>query len=335
VRNDPGAAVNLFERAVALTGPGELDLALETELCDALFFVGRGADALRRADALAAGAAAAGDRVAELCGRVKGGIFRISLEPEGATDQLAAVVEQALPVFQAAGDDVALCIAYSAVGWVGWMRGEMDRGLEAWERAAAHARHAGLASDFLEWRAAHRYYGTTTVSDLLAWLEKQPRAGRDYWLRTNRVRAQAMLVRFNEARAILADVRAELAARRSGLQLAWTNGFHSVDVGLLAGDPAAAAQVGAEGFRLFEQLGEHVLMPSVAGKVAQALYALDRLDEAETWAGRAAELGASADAYAQMLWRQVSAKLHARRGEHGEAELLARGGRRLREDRHA
>jgi len=227
-------------------------------------------------------------------------------------------------VFQAAGDDVALCIAYSAVGWVGWMRGEMDRGLEAWERAAAHARHAGLASDFLEWRAAHRYYGTTTVSDLLAWLEKQPRAGRDYWLRTNRVRAQAMLGRFDEARAILADVRAELAARRSGLQLAWTNGFHCVDVGLLAGDPAAAAQVGAEGFRLFEQLGEHVLMPSVAGKVAQALYALDRLDEAETWAGRAAELGASADAYAQMLWRQVSAKLHARRGEHGEAELLAR-----------
>jgi hypothetical protein len=33
--------------------------------------------------------------------------------------------------------------------------------------------------------------------------------------------------------------------------------------------------------------------------------ALDRLEEADAWAGRAAELGASDDAITQMLWRQV------------------------------
>ena len=38
----------------------------------------------------------------------------------------------------------------------------------------------------------------------------------------------------------------------------------------------------------------------------------------------AAELGASDDALTQMLWRQVRAKVLARRGEHAEAELLAR-----------
>jgi tetratricopeptide (TPR) repeat protein len=62
----------------------------------------------------------------------------------------------------------------------------------------------------------------------------------------------------------------------------------------------------------------------VAGRVAQSLYALDRLDEADAWAGRAEKLGASDDEYTEMLWRQVRAKLHARRGEHAEGERLAR-----------
>ena len=65
-------------------------------------------------------------------------------------------------------------------------------------------------------------------------------------------------------------------------------------------------------------------LSTAAGWPAQALYALDRLDEADTWAGRAAELGASDDAATQMLSRQVRAKVLGRRGEHGEAERLAR-----------
>jgi hypothetical protein len=51
---------------------------------------------------------------------------------------------------------------------------------------------------------------------------------------------------------------------------------------------------------------------------------LDRLDEADAWAGRAAELGGSEDAFTQMFWRQVRAKVRARGGEHAEAERLAR-----------
>jgi tetratricopeptide (TPR) repeat protein len=35
------------------------------------------------------------------------------------------------------------------------------------------------------------------------------------------------------------------------------------------------------------------------------------------------ELGASDDAFTQMLWRQAKAKVLARRGEHAEAERLA------------
>ena len=92
----------------------------------------------------------------------------------------------------------------------------------------------------------------------------------------------------------------------------------------MAGDPAAAAELGAEGCRLLEALGERAFLSTAAGTLAQALYALDRLGEAETWATRAAELGAADDVPTQMLWRQVKAQVLARRGDHAEAERLAR-----------
>jgi class 3 adenylate cyclase len=61
-----------------------------------------------------------------------------------------------------------------------------------------------------------------------------------------------------------------------------------------------------------------------AEPVLAALYALDRLDEAYAWTGRAEELGASDDAFTQLVWRQVRAKVLARRGQHAESERLAR-----------
>jgi tetratricopeptide (TPR) repeat protein len=130
-----------------------------------------------------------------------------------------------------------------------------------------------------------------------------------------------MLGRFDEARAILAETRAELAERGRTVLLANITAGESVWVELWAGDPAAAAEFGAEGWRLYEELGERGFMPNAGGHLADALYALDRLDEADAWAGRAAELDTSASAW---KWRQVKAKVLARRGEHAEGERLAR-----------
>ncbi|MDQ5821521.1 MAG: AAA family ATPase, partial [Actinomycetota bacterium] len=331
LRSDYGAAVSLLERAAALVPPAELDLALETRLVDVLFWGGKGVDAIRRSDSLAEQAAAAGDQVGELCGRIQAGLFRINLEPEGATEKLAALLQQALPVFDAAGDDLALYTAYQALGLVANTRGQMDAALEAFERAADHARQAGLPDQLLAWRSAFLLYGTTPVPGLLAWLdENQPREPLNHWLRARRAVALAMLGRFDEARAILAEARAELAERGAGLKLAAIY-MDAADVDLWAGDPAAAAELGANACGLLDDLGDKAYLSSAAGTLAQALYALDRLGEADAWAGRAAELGAS-DAFTQMLWRQVRAKVLARRGQHAEAESLAREAVAIGED---
>ena len=104
--------------------------------------------------------------------------------------------------------------------------------------------------------ASCRFFGTTPVSELLAWLDEiEPRAGRDQFLRAYRAWSLARLGRFEEARGILAEARAQQLERGGGILLANLLLFESVGVELLAGDPAAAAEFGAEGFRLHEELG--------------------------------------------------------------------------------
>jgi len=252
-------------------------------------------------------------------------VIRTSLEPEGETAKLNALVEEALPIFEAARADLALYIGYSALGQVAVVRAQSDTGLAAYERAVVHARRAGVRQEFVNfvWRAVCCLTGTTPVSGVLSWLdENEPGHGRDPLTRAHRARALAMLGRFDEARAILTESRAMLADRGAALLLAGVTRV-SGEVELLADDPAAAAELGTEACRLFAELGEKGYLSTAAGNLAQALYAVDRLEEAEAWAGRAAELGASDDAATGLLWRQVRAKVLARRGEHAEAEQLA------------
>ena len=326
LRADIAAAVSLLERAAALVPSTEIDIALEHDLLDALFWAGKGSEALTYAQSLVERTAAAGDRVSELSARIKEAVVRISFEPEGATDDLAAIAEQAMPEFKNAGDDLALYIGYSALGQVALMRARMDAMLDAYERAFDHAQQAGLVHEIVIGRASARFFGTTPVPELLAWFDEQERRYARVPHNIPRFRAitLAMLGRFDEARALQAEVRAQLADRGGGILLGTMMGQDSVIVELLAGDPAAGVELGQEGCRLLDELGEKGFLSTAAGNLAQALYALDRLEEADACAGRAAELGASDDAITQMLWRQVRAKVLARRGEVEEAVRLAR-----------
>jgi class 3 adenylate cyclase/tetratricopeptide (TPR) repeat protein len=323
-RLDNFAAANLLERAAALIPPDEIDIALEHDLTFALFWANRGDEALERTMSTAERASATGDRVGELCANILQWSLRSYLEPQAATDKLDALLERALPEFHEAGDDRALYIGYSGVGLVAGIRAQLDAERDAVDRAFVHAQRAGLAHPLETGRIATRFFGSTPVSELLAWMDDQEARGAPaHYLRRHRAPCLAMLGRFDEARAMQAEISAELADRGGGIALGTAMG-REVIVELLAGDPAAAAEVGAEGCRLLDEQGEKSLLSTAAGRLAQALYALDRLDEADAWAVRAAELGASEDAMTQMLSLQVRGKVLAQRGEALEAESLAR-----------
>lgn len=325
IRGDDPASIVLLGRAAAMVPNGVIDLLLETTLVDALIGAGGGTEGQLRAEAMAERAAASGDRIAEMCGKVLAGMCRMAREPEGATEEVAGSVEEAMPVFEQAGSDVCLVVAFMALGEVEMTRGRAAAMADAMDHAAAHARTIGLPPELFGWRASGRLEGPTPVSEALEWLDEQEAHARSNpLLRMFRAQALAMLGRFDEARELSAGARADLADRGAGIELGGMIGLHWSEVERLAGDQVAAAELAQEGCRLLDELGEHGRQSTAAAYAAQALYACDRLDEAERLARRAADLGASDDAWTQMLWRQAEAKVLARRGEHDEAVQLAR-----------
>jgi tetratricopeptide (TPR) repeat protein len=321
VRQDHAAAVKLLERAAALVPPGEVD-RFELQLVEALFWSGRADEALARAGSFAERARAAGDSVGELCGRVEEANVLDFLQPEGATERLAVLLDEALPIFRAAADDFALYVAYRALGQVHNMHAEMDAMAHAYDSAATHAKRAGLATALAGWRDIGRFHGSMRASDYLAWQDEQADPGP--WSMARRPWALATLSRFDEARSLLVKIRADLLERGAKLALGFASYEGGMQTELLAGDASAAVAIGEDGCRLLEELGQNTALSTAAGFLGQALYAAGRLEEADAWAERAAELGADDDAITQILWRQVRAKALARRGEDAEAERLAR-----------
>ena len=324
-RKDFGAAASLLERAVALLPADVVDVALELELARALYESGRGAEAVTRSESLIERSGTQGNRAGELAGKLQAAYVLQDLEPEGAAERLDALIAEALPELEAAGDDDALYTAHLARGMVSFLRAQGDAALEAWELAARHARSAGIPDELVGWRALARLYGATPVTEVLVWLdENEPRQGRDDWLRASRGVALAMLGRFEEGRAILAATRAELAERGGGLQLAVLTAIESALIERLAGDPATAAAFGAEGCRLLEEVEAQSFLSTAAAFLAGALYELGRLDEADAWAETAARAGDRDDLFTQPLWRLARARILARRGVSTEAERLVR-----------
>ena len=329
VRSDYSVAVNLFERALLLVPAGEIDNALEVDLQRSTFFSGRPAEATRRAGEVARRAAEAGDRIAELCARIEEEMLGFYVAPEGASAKLTAVLDEAMPLFEAAADDFAIVVALSAAAEVSALQAGFDDARASLEAAIVHARRTGLPHVEASWLLprlleAH-FHGSTPAAHVLALLDEAEQRGFRYLgIRRIRVRVLGMVGRVAEGRALLQDILSESEERGSGLDVADTSGFTGAEFELRAGDPEAAAVHGFRGCALYEEAGERSWLSTAATTLAAALYELGRLDEAEAWAGRAAELGATDDAATQLLWRAVKARLLARRGAHVEAERLAR-----------
>ena len=83
---------------------------------------------------------------------------------------------------------------------------------------------------------------------------------------------------------------------------------------LLAGDAAAAEVSLRSGFEALQQMGEHAFLSTTAAFLARAVFAQERIDEAEELARLSARLSASGDLVTQVMWRSVQARILARRG---------------------
>ena len=326
-RNDVHAALKLLDRAVRLRPADDAAVAPRLELSNALFLSGDFAAAAELASDTAARAGKEGDGVGELRARLM--LARIEGQtpgPDGRErpgEALLALAEDAQPVFEAAGDDLALAEAWFAAAWAQLNRGRYGSMLEAVEHALEHARRAASPRwerELPAWQGTARFYGPTPVDDVLRWHEGQQ--SQHPIALMQQAMLEGMRGNFGTARSLA--VAAEGAAKEFG-QMLWLagSGMAKWEIEMLASNPAAAEAAVRRSCELLDDLGEIGFRSTAAGQLAQSLYALGRLDEANDWARTAEELSASDDVFSQMLWRQVRARLLAHRGKSAQAERLA------------
>ena len=323
-RLDAGAARNLFERALALRPEADPAVTLRLDLAEVLFLSGDAAAATQAAAEAAGRARETGYEVGRLRAELMGARIAALAGSADASGGLLALATEARPVFEAAGDDIALTEAWVGTAWGELVRCQYAAMREAVQRAIDHAGRAGYTRwerELPVWWGTALFYGPTPVEEVLRWHETEsPRHA--IALRQQGV-LEAMRGRFDEARALLGA--GDAAAEELG-QTIWlaVGGMSYFEVEKLAGNLGAAEAAARESCKQLKALGDTGYRATAVALAAESLYALGRLDEAARETELAEELAAPDDRLSHGLWRQVRAKLAARAGRRAEAEALAR-----------
>jgi class 3 adenylate cyclase/tetratricopeptide (TPR) repeat protein len=331
-RGDMPAAVNLLSRATGLL-PSHAARRLELlpELAFALMETAsydRLAGVTREMDEAATATGDVGLRAHAI---ILGLGSRLYTNPAGWAEEAEREARQAITTFRKRGDEQGLARAWWLLGLVQTMYGRFAPATEAWSRAAEHARRAGNRRDALEslsWVPGLVWAGPTPAEEgIRRCREVFGRAQGDKKVMCSALYAQAgfeaCLGRFDEARVLLGRARAFV--EEVSLPV-WTAGPFAQAAGwveLLAGDPAGAERELRRGYETLSAIGEVSLLSTVAGMLAEAIYAQGRYEEAERLTRISEDSAGDEDVYTHVLWQSVRAKVLARQGDMTEALRLA------------
>jgi class 3 adenylate cyclase/tetratricopeptide (TPR) repeat protein len=332
-RGDMSAAVKLLSRAAALLPERDPERAeLLPQLAFALFETGdfdrlKGVVAETRKTAVASGSSSL-----EAYAVILGLWIDVTWAPEGWADESQREAATAIFAFEAARDDRGLAKAWALLGLVYLVRAQFAGAEQAWEKAAEHAQRAGDRRDELEslsWVPLVVWAGPTRTERGLQRCEQiVERARGDKKVVASALIAKAAFVagegQFDEARRLIAEAKTVLEEVALTVWLAGPLAQFAGWVELLAGDPVAAERELRWGYDKLNEIGELSWLSTTTALLAEAVYLVGRIEEAEELT-RASEEGAGAeDRYTHALLRNVQAKVLARRGVAEGAEALAR-----------
>jgi class 3 adenylate cyclase len=278
---------------------------------------------------------AEGSQLAEAAGaaalqaRIRILLTQIRISQGGPLDQGLAQCQAAAAVLEAEGDLEGLAKAWELTGMIRMWLGDSPADQQAFERAMACARQAGHRR--MQYWAASWLIATfiqlpipvdaaiLRTEQLLQTADGEPWAEADLLMPLSMLYAYAG--RFADAREALA--RAQSVFRRSEAKIRWAlPADRAGKIELIAGDPASAEQYLREAYQAYRAMGERGYLSSIAGWLAEALYAQGRLDEAQQVTEEAQAAAAPEDIDAQAWWRVVRAKVLARRGQSPAAQTL-------------
>jgi predicted ATPase/class 3 adenylate cyclase len=254
-------------------------------------------------------------------------------------ESLLEDAEEALRAAEELGDDFSLAQAWNLLGRIqGGVFGSMAPAERAWRQALSFAERGGYAAEKAEsigWLLHSTIFGPLrAVEGIARSKEFQELAADDptteAWCCVERSVLEAMRGEFDLARELLADGTQALADLGLNVWAANT-AQEAFLIESLAGTPEAAADVLRRSYATLDQMGEHGFSSTIAGFLAQALYAQGDYQEAGRFSRASEEAAAPDDVISQMLWRTSRAKILARQGDLERAEALAREAVRLGE----
>jgi predicted ATPase/class 3 adenylate cyclase len=327
-RCDLPAAVNLLTRAIALLPENEpARAALLPELGAALIEAGDLDQADRVLTEARQAAESLGDEQLAAHSLVQQLFLRLQVTTD-ATAEAAAVVEGMLPVFARVGDELGLCRIRRLEAWVHWIYGDTRAAEAAWEAAAEHARRAGAEREeaaSLLWLGSAALSGPAPAPEGVArcrelQLRLASRRMEKAQLLNPLAALEAMLGRFDEARALLARATETLAEYSVTLN---ASSHPQALVAMLADDPAEAERCLRVDYENLTRMGEKGYLSTTAALLARAVEAQGRDEEAYELTEVAEHAGAADDFSTQVTWRGVRARLIVKGGATAEAERLA------------
>jgi class 3 adenylate cyclase/tetratricopeptide (TPR) repeat protein len=332
-RGDMPAAVNILSRAILLTPMDDpVRLQILPDLALALQEVGDFTRMQEVVEELSEAAKASGDPTLEAQALILRLWHRVFTDPEGWSEEAFRQARQAISMFEEQHDERGMARAWSLLGLVNLFVGQFGTSDQAWQQAASHAHAAGQEREeleYLSWVPLVVWGGPTPVEEgLLRCAEVLGRSAGDRKAMSTALfvmaKFEAMRGRFEEARNLLARARSTLAEISLPVWVAGPLTQFSGWVDILAGDSATAEKDLTLGVEKLREIGELSWLSTVAGILAEAVYAQGRYEDVEPWLHLVEETAGSDDVYSQSLLRGGKAKLLARRGEAEEAERLGR-----------
>jgi class 3 adenylate cyclase/tetratricopeptide (TPR) repeat protein len=312
-RGDNRAARSLLERALALRKRVDVHLVLHVAESRFTIDLQGGLAALEEA---ADGAEKAGDPAGAALARVGVAWWRHD-SGAGSVEELERLAHAALPLLEAAGDHAGLGAVWSCLELVYGRRRRYDEVERASEQALRHVELAGEHWSHPGGIANALHWGSRPVAEALERLDVL--AERYTHPRVDLLRAQflAMLDRTAEAQAV-----GLAAAERFRDLVGRDPWFWELDE--LAGNYEAAAEHLRNFLDYLAERGQLAAHAAYAARFGRMLCAAARYDEAEQATERSRDLADEGDPAGQSLYRRVAALVAAHRGEHMEAERLAR-----------